>query len=100
MNKQTIFKILEIEETRNEAAIRDAYRKKLMVTNPEDDPQGFMKLREAYEEALKWIKQEGQEAEAASEYKKEESKAYEAHSSVPVKEWMDKVHDVPLRSPE
>ncbi len=94
MNKQTIFKILEIEETRNEAAIRDAYRKKLMVTNPEDDPQGFMKLREAYEEALKWIKQEGQEAETASEYKKEESKAYEAHSSVPVKEWMDKIHDV------
>lgn len=94
MNKQTIFRILEIEETCNEEAIRNAYRKKLTTTNPEDDPQGFMKLREAYEEALKWIKQDEQEGvEEASEYK-EESKEYEIHSSVPVKEWMDKVHDV------
>ncbi len=53
METQMIFHILEIPETRDQQAIREAYRQKLIRTNPEDDPEGFMKLRTAYEEAVK-----------------------------------------------
>lgn len=48
-----IWKILEIEETKDKEALKKAYRKKLVSVNPEDDPEGFMALRSAYEEALK-----------------------------------------------
>ena len=44
--------ILNIEETTDESVITQAYRRMLTVTNPEDNPQGFMMLRRTYEEAL------------------------------------------------
>ena len=50
------WEILELEPTNDIARIQEAYRKKLMVTNPEDDPRGFMKLREALENAIKEAK--------------------------------------------
>lgn len=52
MQTTEIFSILGIEETRDEKAIKAAYREKLAVTNPEDNPEGFKRLRQAYEEAL------------------------------------------------
>ena len=58
MEKERIFQILGIEETKDEASIRLAYRKKLAVTHPEDNPEGFKRLREAYEEALSLAKKE------------------------------------------
>ena len=53
MNKTEIFQVLGIEETRDENLIKRAYREKLAVTNPEDNPEGFKRLRNAYEEACK-----------------------------------------------
>lgn len=53
MDKRTVFKILGIEETKDENILKDAYRRKLLVTNPEDDPEGFKALRAAYEEAIR-----------------------------------------------
>ena len=52
MNVQEIFGILGIEETRDEDEIRAAYRKLLLTSNPEDDAEGFKRLRRAYEEAV------------------------------------------------
>lgn len=52
MDKQQIFYTLGIEETTDKDQLKQAYRKKLVGTNPEDDPEGFQNLRTAYEEAL------------------------------------------------
>ncbi|MBQ6478736.1 MAG: tetratricopeptide repeat protein [Erysipelotrichaceae bacterium] len=46
------WKTLKIEPTTDKTKIRDAYREVLAVTNPEDKPEEFKKLREAYEQAM------------------------------------------------
>ncbi|MBR3006864.1 MAG: tetratricopeptide repeat protein, partial [Erysipelotrichaceae bacterium] len=51
-NKNNIWDVLGIEATKDEKKIRDAYREKLSVTNPEDKPEEFKQLRSAYEQAL------------------------------------------------
>lgn len=52
-----IWKILEINKTKDEEVIRSAYREKLRYVNPEDDEDGFKELRRAYEEALEYASQ-------------------------------------------
>lgn len=61
------WEILEIEATKDITAIQAAYREKLRVTNPEDDPQGFMRLRQALEDALKYAKESETEATEETE---------------------------------
>ncbi len=53
MNEE-IWEVLGIEKTRDEEAIINAYRAKVVTVNPEDDQEGFMKLREAFEEAREY----------------------------------------------
>ncbi len=55
MNKNEIMDELGVLEIGSEAEVKQAYREKLVFVNPEDDPQGFMKLRKAYEEALAYL---------------------------------------------
>ena len=43
------FNTLGIEATKEEKKIKKAYRARLHVVNPEDDPDGFKRLREAYD---------------------------------------------------
>jgi len=58
MNK---WNILGIDETDNPEEIKEAYMTKLTYCNPEDDPNGFIELRLAYEEALKSLKEDNEE---------------------------------------
>ena len=63
MNKTEIFQVLGIEETKDENLIKRAYREKLAVTNPEDNPEGFKRLRSAYEEACAFARQPEEEVQ-------------------------------------
>ncbi len=47
-----IWNILGINETKDKELIKNAYREKLVGVNPEDNQEGFMALRKAYEEAM------------------------------------------------
>ncbi|WP_424407475.1 hypothetical protein [Pasteurella sp. PK-2025] len=44
--------ILQLPPTEDERAIRRAYAKMLKLTRPDDDPEGYQRLREAFDEAL------------------------------------------------
>lgn len=52
-----IWKILGIEKTKDKDAIKKAYRTKLVSVNPEDNPEGFMELRSAFEEANRYAEE-------------------------------------------
>lgn len=47
------WKILGIEPTDDKLVIKEAYMDKLNLFHPEEDPEGFQNLRQAYETALK-----------------------------------------------
>ncbi|MFF0830226.1 tetratricopeptide repeat protein [Brevibacillus sp. NPDC003359] len=52
-----IWRILDIEPTDDISTIKKAYAKKLKLHHPEDDPDGYQQLREAYDRAIKMAKQ-------------------------------------------
>lgn len=81
MNKTEIFQVLGIEETKDESIIKRAYREKLAITNPEDNPEGFKRLRAAYEEACIFAK----ETEGETKEERDES---------PSGLWVEKVAEV------
>ncbi|MCI9103441.1 MAG: tetratricopeptide repeat protein [Lachnospiraceae bacterium] len=63
MEKELMFHILGISETKDERAIKKAYMDKLRSTNPEDDAEGFKRLRQAYEEAAAFAREPEEEQE-------------------------------------
>ena len=58
MNTVEMWKVLGIEPTKDENEIINAYRAKVVTVNPEDDAEGFMALREAFEMALNFAKED------------------------------------------
>ena len=84
MDKELIFQILGISETDGEDEIRSAYRALLKSTNPEDDPEGFKRLRQAYEEALQLLSAQKEQAEEDDVFKTE------------IDLWIDRVEELYL----
>jgi len=83
MEEQRIFEVLGIGETKDEKEIKKAYRNKLLSVNPEDNPEGFKRLREAYESALAGCRREEETKEEdtpVSLYLKEVEKIYSSLS--------------------
>ena len=58
-----IWNILGLEPTQDVSAIKRAYAQKARDCHPEEDPEGFLRLREAYQAALDYA-QAGDEAPA------------------------------------
>lgn len=63
MEKELIFQVLGINQINDERSLKAAYMEKLKVTNPEDDPEGFRRLREAYEKAVELLRNADAEKE-------------------------------------
>ncbi|GIO30961.1 MULTISPECIES: J domain-containing protein [Paenibacillus] len=61
-----IWNILGMEATDDAAKIKRAYAAKLKQHHPEDDPEGYQKLREAYDHALKLAKERRKKAASLS----------------------------------
>jgi len=72
---------LGIEQTKDEEVIHAAYREKLQLVHPEDHPEEFMQLREAYDEALRFARQPEESEEAAQE-------------ATPIDLWIGRVEEV------
>ena len=83
-----IWKILEIEQTKDEEVIKTAYRDKLRYVNPEDDEEGFKELRHAYEEALEYAnRDEAEDAHGEAENEEEGHKGRKNEVDL----WIDRI---------
>lgn len=51
---ENIWITLGIDPTEDISAIRRAYAERAKACHPEEDPEGFLRLRQAYQEALAW----------------------------------------------
>lgn len=49
-----IWTALGLEPTKDVSAIKRAYAEKAKICHPEEDPEGFLQLRQAYQAALAW----------------------------------------------
>lgn len=62
-----IWKVLGIEKTKSQEEIVEAYRTQLAFNNPEENQEGFMQLRQAYDEAMAYANSGEDEYEALLE---------------------------------
>jgi hypothetical protein len=97
-----IWDVLEIPPGSDRDAIRRAYAKKLRATHPEDDPDGFKRLREAYEAALeqhdhaaRWAEYE----ESGADEEEDEEGGADAAVGVAPRDWSAQTLSAEPRDP-
>lgn len=81
MDPQVVWSILGIAPEKDEEILKNRYHELLKSVNPEDDPEGFKRLREAYETALELAKTS-------------ENSESEAKPKDDIDLWLDRVNDV------
>ncbi len=78
-----IWRLLQIEPTKDQAQIKKAYAVLSRTYHPEENPQEFMRLRQAYQLAMEWAEDEEAAADEVfsedSEEKGEEELQLEPH---------------------
>lgn len=57
----SIWNLLQIEPTTDQALIKKAYAVQTRIYHPEENPEEFMRLREAYNLAMQWAEESGDE---------------------------------------
>ena len=60
--------VLEISYDSDLKTIKRAYAKLLKIHNPEDDPEGYQNLREAYDKAVKYAKRNSENTQESINY--------------------------------
>ena len=66
------WKVLELEPTSDTTAIRHAYAQKTRNCHPEENPEGFLELRKAYQAAMDYA-QQGRESGSVSSREQRDS---------------------------
>ncbi|MFF2484322.1 tetratricopeptide repeat protein [Paenibacillus sp. NPDC058071] len=67
-----IWDVLGVDPSSDSSIIKRAYAKQLKLHHPEDDPEGYQRLREAYDQALKQAKRKQQSDRTANRILSEE----------------------------
>lgn len=89
MNKEVAFHILGIQETLEEETVQSAYRQKLRENNPEENPEGFKELRQAYDVVKQYIHQEkNQRTESLNQREEKISERPE------ICQWIHQIEDI------
>ncbi len=70
-------RLLGLADDADERAIKRAYATKLKTTRPDEDPEGFQRLHEAYQAALAWVRSGPHDGDAWDEDWDDESDAPE-----------------------
>lgn len=73
MTHREAFLLLGLEETADKKAVKRAYAQKVKICHPEEDPEGWKRLHDAYETALGWMGETDAQRMARSRMIKEES---------------------------
>lgn len=81
MEEQLVWNVLGIAPTKDEELLKNRYHELLKEVNPEDDPEGFKRLRQAYETALELIR-------------KPDEMETETGPKDEIDLWLDRVNDV------
>lgn len=71
MNRRNIFAILEIEPTKDKKVIKKAYAKLVKKYHPEEYPEKWKEIHEAYEAAIAWTQWQDQDFPVFSAMDKE-----------------------------
>lgn len=81
MEEQLVWNVLGMAPAKDEEVLKDRYHELLKGVNPEDDPEGFKRLRQAYETALELLR-------------KPEETETETGPKDEIDLWLDRVNDV------
>lgn len=82
MGTETCWDILGIQPTRDKLAVKRAFAKLAHTISPEDDPDGYRRIHDAYKQALKYAEFRAQQAEVKN-HMAETKKAAEQAKNVP-----------------